>query len=87
MSDARLTADNSIVQRAFVYSSGKMSNLTFQIEPQSPLFGKVRLTQATAINCKGWITANGFDATNLENHAYLLIPRGAQRHNCSHRHQ
>jgi probable HAF family extracellular repeat protein len=86
MSDVRLTADNSIAQRAFVYSSGKMLNLTFQIESQSPLFGKVRLTQATAINCKGWITANGFDATNMENHAYLLIPRGGQRHHCSHRH-
>jgi probable HAF family extracellular repeat protein len=81
-SQVRLTADNSIAQRAFVYSSGKMLNLTFQIERQSPLFGKVRLTEATAINCKGWIAANGFDASSLQNHAYLLIPRHEQRNNC-----
>ena len=86
-SQVRLTADNSIAQRAFVYSSGRMLNLTFQIERQSPLFGKVRLTEATAINCKGWIAANGFDASSLQNHAYLLIPRHAQRNNCSHRYR
>ena len=84
-SEVRLTADNSIAQRAFVYSSGKMLNLTFQIERKSPLFGKVRLTEATAINCKGWIAADGFDVTNLQDHAYLLIPRGAERKDCPRR--
>jgi len=83
-SEVRLTADHSIAQRAFVYSSGKMLNLTFQIERKSPLFGKVRLTEATAINCKGWIVADGFDATNLQDHAYLLIPRGSQGNGCAH---
>jgi len=86
-SQVRLTADNSVAQRAFVYSSGKMLSLTFQIEPQSPLFGKVKLTYATAINCKGWIAANGFDANSLQNHAYLLIPRHEQRKNCLRRHR
>jgi len=84
-SQVRLTADNSVAQRAFVYSSGKMLSLTFQIETQSPLFGKVKLTYAMAINCKGWIAANGFDASSLQNHAYLLIPRDGQRRHCSHR--
>ena len=81
-SEVRLTADNSIAQRAFVYSSGKMLSLTFQIETKSALFGKIRLTEATAINCHGWIAANGFDAANLQDHAYLLIPRGAHRNHC-----
>jgi len=81
-SEVRLTADNSIAQRAFVYSSGKMLSLTFQIETKSPLFGKVKLTEATAINCKGWIVADGFDATTMEDHAYLLIPHDGRRNNC-----
>jgi probable HAF family extracellular repeat protein len=81
-SEVRLTADNSIAQRAFVYSSGKMLSLTFQIETKSPLFGKVRLTEATAVNCKGWIVADGFDATTLQDHAYLLIPHDGRRNNC-----
>jgi probable HAF family extracellular repeat protein len=83
-SEVRLTADHSVAQRAFVYSSGKMLNLTFQIETRSPLFLKVRLTEATAINCKGWITADGFDAATLHDHAYLLIPRGSERDHCEH---
>ena len=83
-SEVRLTADHSIAQRAFVYSSGKMLSLTFQIEPKSPLFLKIRLTEATAINCKGWITADGFDAATLQDHAYLLIPRGSERDHCTH---
>jgi len=85
-SQVRLTADHSIAQRAFLYSSGRMLSLTFQIERKSPLSGKVRLTEATAINCRGWIAADGFDATTLQDHAYLLIPRDAERDHCAHRH-
>jgi probable HAF family extracellular repeat protein len=81
-SEVRLTADNSITQRAFVYSWGRMWNLTFQVAPSSPLAGKVRLTDAVAINCNGWIAANGYDAQTHANHAYLLMLQVPQRQEC-----
>jgi probable HAF family extracellular repeat protein len=81
-SEVRLTATNAIAQRAFVYSWGRMWNLQFQIDPKSPLYGHVRLTEAVAINCNGWIVANGYDAHTLKSHAYLLMLQVAHRKEC-----
>jgi probable HAF family extracellular repeat protein len=81
-SEVRLAADNSITQRAFVYSWGRMWNLTFQVAPSSALAGKVRLTDAVAINCNGWIAANGYDVQTHANHAYLLMLEVPQRPEC-----
>jgi hypothetical protein len=36
------------------------------------------LTNAVAINCDGWIVANGFDSVTGDNHAYLLKPQHRQ---------
>jgi probable HAF family extracellular repeat protein len=81
-SEVRLTADHSVAQRAFVYSWGRMWNLTFQVDPRSPLSGNVKLTDATAINCNGWIAANGYDVQTHANHAYLLMLQVPQRQEC-----
>jgi hypothetical protein len=43
----------------------------------------VRLTEAVAINCKGWIAANGYDIRTPDTkRAYLLIPRGPASAGC-----
>ena len=60
-----------------------MSNLTLLIGRHSPLRGKVVLTEAVAINCDGWIAANGYDVATRAVHAYLLTPREAHRRECS----
>jgi probable HAF family extracellular repeat protein len=86
-SDVRLLA-NRVVQRAFVASGGRMSNLTSLIDPRSQLRGSVKLTEAVAINCNGWIAANGYDVATGAVHAYLLLPREPHRHQgCSRRHR
>ena len=62
------------VQRAFVSTGVGMSDLNTLIDPRSPFSGKVILTHANAINCNGWIVADGYDiATNVA-HAYVLRP-------------
>ena len=83
-SEVRLAADNSIVQRAFVYNHGRLRNLTQLIERESPLFGRVTLTSANAISCNGQIAADGFDNATLESHAYLLIPQDHARPSGGH---
>ncbi len=63
--------------RAFLDVGGQMLNLQFYIYDRDP---NVRLTEAVAINCEGWIVANGFNVkTPSISRAYLLIPRGAPR--------
>jgi hypothetical protein len=37
--------------------------------------GKVVLTYANAINCNGWIGADGYDVATNTAHAYVLKPR------------
>ena len=80
-SDAITTA-NVQVGRAFLYSGGQMFSLTF-LDWGDPAWGFVRLTNAVAINCNGWIAANGVD-TRTPNvyRAYLLIPKGPLRPEC-----
>jgi probable HAF family extracellular repeat protein len=68
-------ADNSVVQRAFLYRDGRMRDLTALIERHSALFGNVTLTDAPAISCNGWIAANGVETSTQAPHAYVLIPR------------
>ncbi len=63
------------VQRAFVSTGVGMSDLTSLITPRSPLAGKVVLTHANAINCNGWIVADGYDAATNTAHAYVLKPQ------------
>jgi probable HAF family extracellular repeat protein len=79
-SDVRLDADHSVTQRAFVMKNGKMQNLTFLLDPH--VWAKLRLTQATAVNCHGWIAADGYEAATGAKHAYLLIPSGPHRKEC-----
>jgi probable HAF family extracellular repeat protein len=79
-SDVRLDADHSVTQRAFVMNNGKMQNLTFLLDPH--VWAKLRLTQATAVNCHGWIAADGYEAATGAKHAYLLIPSGPHRKEC-----
>jgi probable HAF family extracellular repeat protein len=63
--------------RAFLYVGGQMLNLQFYVFNRDP---NVRLTEAVAINCEGWIAANGFNVnTPNVSRAYLLIPRGKPR--------
>jgi probable HAF family extracellular repeat protein len=83
-SDVRLDADHSITQRAFVLKNGKMENLTFLLDPS--VWAKIRLTQATAVNCHGWIAADGYEVATGAKHAYLLIPREPHRKGCPRPH-
>jgi probable HAF family extracellular repeat protein len=81
-SDVRLDADHSVTQRAFVMKNRQMENLTFLLDPD--VWANIRLTEATAINCHGWISANGYEAATGAKHAYLLLPRGPYRKECPH---
>ena len=81
-SDVRLDADHSVTQRAFVMKNRRMENLTFLLDPD--VWAKIRLTEATAVNCHGWIAANGYEAATGAKHAYLLLPRGPHRKECPH---
>lgn len=75
-------ADGTVAQHAFVRNA-HMRDLQSLIEHRSPLSGSVTLTEATAINCKGWIVADGFDNSSPSvGHAYLLIPRRWEAHAC-----
>jgi probable HAF family extracellular repeat protein len=80
-SDA-ITTDNVQVERAFLYSGGQMSSLTF-LDWGDPAWGNVRFTDAVGINCNGWIAAMGFDSrTPNAGRVYLLIPQGPLRPQC-----
>jgi probable HAF family extracellular repeat protein len=79
-SNAILTADHSLVSRAFLYVGGTMYNLYFQlITPPA----NIRLTEASGINCQGNIAATGVNLDDGNSHAYLLTRQGAPR-SCPH---
>jgi hypothetical protein len=79
-SNAILTADHSVVSRAFLYVGGAIYNLYFQvIKPPT----NIRLTDASGINCQGNIAATGVDLDDGNYHAYLLTRQGPPR-NCPH---
>ena len=80
MSNAILTADHSVVSRAFLYVGGAIYNLYFRvITPPT----NIRLTDASGINCQGNIAATGIDLDDGNYHAYLLTRQGPPR-NCPH---
>ncbi len=78
-SDLHPTAGQPSVPRAFVYRSGKLANLMSELDVNDAAAKTAVLTNAVAINCDGWIVANGFDSTTGANHAYLLKPKDQQR--------
>jgi probable HAF family extracellular repeat protein len=79
-SNAILTADHSLVSRAFLYVGGTLYNLYFQlITPPA----NIRLTDASGINCQGNIAATGVDLDDGNYHAYLLTRQGPPR-SCPH---
>ncbi len=63
------------IQHAFVSTGVGMSDLTASINPRNPLAGRVVLTHANAINCNGWIVADGYDTATSTAHGYLLKPQ------------
>jgi probable HAF family extracellular repeat protein len=78
-SQALSSADGTVLTRAFLYANGTMYNLSFFLV-NAPT---IRLTDATAINCQGNISAVGYDTTigTDHPHSYLLIRQGSAR-NC-----
>jgi len=70
-----------VLQRAFIYVEGTMYNLTFYLVGGPT----VLLSDATAINCQGNISAMGTPAADSSGivHDYLLVREGAQRV-CTH---
>jgi probable HAF family extracellular repeat protein len=73
-SDLHPAAGQPSAPRAFVYRRGQMTNLTSELDAANPAAQTAVLTDAVAINCDGWIVANGFDSVTGDNHAYLLKP-------------
>src|SRR5262249_29652644 len=62
---------------AFLYSNGTMFDLNSLISPTDPLHDAVRLDEATGINNRGEIVADGrYTSGPLsgDSHAFLLIP-------------
>jgi probable HAF family extracellular repeat protein len=59
-------------QHAFVSNGTSMLDLNSLIDPTSPLYGFVVLTEGRDINDSGWIVANGYDSRTGESRAYLL---------------
>lgn len=66
------------LNRAFVYVGGTMYNLTFYLVGGPT----VRLSDATAIDCQGNISAIGTPAAGGSTHTYLLVRQGSARTNC-----
>ncbi len=71
ISDALPPGTNQGVQRAFLFRSGTMADLTSLISASDPLATYVTLTEAAAINDSGWIAANGTDS-RYGSRGYLL---------------
>jgi probable HAF family extracellular repeat protein len=78
-SDLHPAAGQASVPRAFVYRRGRMTNLMSDLDPADPAGQTAVLTNAVAINCDGWIVANGFDSVTGAEHAYLLKPQEQPR--------
>lgn len=71
-------ATQAVLNRAFIYIDGTMYNLTFYLVGGP----KVLLSDATAIDCQGNVSATGTPATGGSTHTYLLLRQGAAR-SCS----
>jgi probable HAF family extracellular repeat protein len=78
-SDLHPAAGQPSVPRAFVYRSGRMANLMSELDANDAAAKTAVLTNAVAINCDGWIVANGVDSVTGANHAYLLKPKDQER--------
>jgi probable HAF family extracellular repeat protein len=72
------SVDGSVLSRAFLYTNGKMYNLTFYLVGGPT----VRLTDALWIDCQGNIAAVGWPAQGGVAHSYLLLRQGAARTTC-----
>jgi hypothetical protein len=72
------SATQEVLNRAFIYIDGTMYNLTFYLVG-GPQF---LLSDATAIDCQGNISATGTPAAGGSTHTYLLLRQGAAR-SCS----
>jgi hypothetical protein len=68
-------ATQAVLSRAFIYIDGTMYNLTFFLVG-GPQF---LLSDATAIDCQGNISATGTPAAGGSTHTYLLLRQGAAR--------
>jgi probable HAF family extracellular repeat protein len=77
-SDLHTATGQPAVPRAFVYRKGQMTNLMSELDTANTAAKTAVLTNAVAINCDGWIVANGFDSVTGDNHAYLLKPQHQQ---------
>lgn len=73
-----IVTNGQTAQRAFLYTGGKMYNLTFY-EAGGARF---LLSDATAIDCQGNISAVGTAASGGNTHSYLLLRQGPLR-NCT----
>jgi probable HAF family extracellular repeat protein len=72
------SVNGQILKRAFLDVGGTMYNLTFYLVG-GPI---VLLSEATAIDCQGNISAIGTPASGGSTHTYLLVRQGAPRTNC-----
>jgi probable HAF family extracellular repeat protein len=72
------SVDGTVLRRAFVYIGGTMYNLSFYLTGGPT----VRLSDATAIDCQGNISAVGVPAAGGSTHTYLLVRQGTPRTNC-----
>jgi probable HAF family extracellular repeat protein len=72
------SATQEVLNRAFISIDGTMYNLTFYLVG-GPQF---LLSDATAIDCQGNISATGTAAAGGSTHTYLLLRQGAAR-SCS----
>jgi len=76
--NTQATTTGVILNRAFVYTGGKMYNLTFYLVGGPTAL----LTNAYWINCEGDIAAVGTPAAGGTTHNYLLVRQGTPRTNC-----
>lgn len=76
MSATPESSPTSPYSAAFVYRNGVMTDLNSLINPADPLQSVVHLTDARAVNDKGWILANGTNnwSNPYHSHAFLLEP-------------
>lgn len=72
------SATGQTLRRAFVWAGGTMYNLTFYLVGGPT----VLLSEATAIDCQGNISAVGTPASGGGTHTYLLVRQGTARTDC-----
>jgi probable HAF family extracellular repeat protein len=73
--EGEVVGDTNIAGKgtAFLYENGVMFNLNSLISPTDPLYGDVWLNEATGINDRGQIVADGW-YTDGQSGAFLLTP-------------